>query len=112
VALLATIAVTTVVWVTTTFLTKPADRQTLVAFFRLIRPSGPGWKPVAGEAGVGGSPGQHAQRVLGWVAVSSSSIAALFGAGSFSTEKPRWNRLAAVFIVSASVSSSSCPSSG
>src|SRR5687768_9974406 len=52
VSLLVTIAVTTVVWVAATFLTAPTDRSTLVAFYRLVRPAGPGWASVRAEAAV------------------------------------------------------------
>jgi hypothetical protein len=87
--------------VTTTFLTKPADRQTLVAFYRLIRPSGPGWKPVQAEAGVGGSPDSMPNAFLGWVAGIFFVYGGLFGAGSFIYGKivlgGAW---AAVFVVS------------
>jgi len=102
VALLITIAVTTVVWVTTTLLTKPADRQTLVAFFRLIRPSGPGWKPVQAEAGVGGSPDSMPNAFLGWVAGIFFVYGALFGAGSFIYGKVTLGIVwAAIFLISA-----------
>lgn len=40
------VAVTTVGWLTVTFLTRPTDQKTLVRFYRLIRPGGPGWKKV------------------------------------------------------------------
>ncbi len=38
------VVITTVVWVTVTFLTKPADEETLLKFYRLIKPGGPGWE--------------------------------------------------------------------
>ena len=83
VALLVTVAVTTIVWVTATYLTRPTDRDTLVAFYRLVRPAGRGWRPVQAEAGVGPSPDSLAHSLLGWVLGCLLVYAALFGAGSF-----------------------------
>jgi solute:Na+ symporter, SSS family len=83
VALLVTIATTTVVWVTVTFLTKPANRQTLVEFYRLVRPAGPGWKSIRKEAGVGPSPDSIANAILGWAVGCLFVFSALFGAGSY-----------------------------
>jgi Na+/proline symporter len=37
------------VWISVTFLTKPADKQTLISFFRRVRPGGPGWRRIARE---------------------------------------------------------------
>ncbi|MHB8094079.1 MAG: sodium:solute symporter family protein [Candidatus Aminicenantales bacterium] len=83
VSLLITIATTTVVWVTVTFLTKPANRQTLVEFYRLVRPAGPGWKSIRAEAGVGPSPDSIANAILGWAVGCLFVFSALFGAGSY-----------------------------
>src|SRR5215211_4661428 len=63
-SLLITVAVTTVVWVAATYLTSPTDRATLVEFYRLVRPAGPGWEPVRAEAGVGPSPDSITQSLL------------------------------------------------
>jgi Na+/proline symporter len=82
-SLLVTVGITTVVWVTVTLLTEAADRETLVKFYRLVRPSGPGWKPIAAEAGPVESPDSLPQSLLGWVLGCTFIYAALFGAGSF-----------------------------
>jgi Na+/proline symporter len=39
-----------VVWVAVTFLTRPEPTAHLVAFYRRIRPDGPGWRPIAAHA--------------------------------------------------------------
>lgn len=39
-----TVLFTTVAWLTTTFLTKPSEHQTLLSFYNLVRPDG-NWKP-------------------------------------------------------------------
>ncbi|MFO7732101.1 MAG: sodium:solute symporter family protein [Candidatus Aminicenantes bacterium] len=83
ISLVLTIAVTTVVWITVTFLTKPADRTTLVNFYKLVRPGGRGWEPVRAEAGVGATPDSLPNALLCWVTGISFVYSALFGAGSF-----------------------------
>jgi SSS family solute:Na+ symporter len=82
-SLLITVAITTIVWVTTTFLTAPADRATLVSFYRKVRPAGPAWTSVAAEAGVGPSPDSLPQQFLGWALGITFVYSALFGTGSY-----------------------------
>jgi solute:Na+ symporter, SSS family len=50
------VAITTVAWVTVTFLTRPVDEATLRRFYRLARPGGPGWETVARRAAELGEP--------------------------------------------------------
>ncbi len=82
VSLLITVAATTVAWVAVTFLTPPTDRQTLIAFYRLVRPAGKGWESVRAEAGVGPSPDSLPMNLLGWVLGCTFVYAALFGVGT------------------------------
>ncbi|MGE5278233.1 MAG: sodium:solute symporter family protein [Acidobacteriota bacterium] len=82
VSLVATVALTTAVWLAVTFATAPTDRKRLLAFYRLTRPAGPGWRGIREEAGVGPSPDSLAQGLLGWVLGCVFVYAALFGAGS------------------------------
>jgi Na+/proline symporter len=83
VSLIATVLTTTVVWVTVTFLAPATERGTLVSFYKLVRPAGPGWTSVRAEAGVEASPDSPARSLLGWVLGCVFVYAALFGAGSF-----------------------------
>jgi SSS family solute:Na+ symporter len=48
--LLIAITCTSISWIATTFLTKPENKETLRAFYRLTLPGGPGWKKVVQEA--------------------------------------------------------------
>ena len=50
VQLLTCVIIVTIVWVVTTLLTKPANKETLRSFYRLCHPGGPGWKKVVLEA--------------------------------------------------------------
>ena len=44
--ILITVAITTVAWLATTFLTAPESDATLLGFYRKVRPSPTGWKPI------------------------------------------------------------------
>ena len=44
------VALTTLSWLTVTFLTHPVSEETLRNFYRKIRPGGPGWKAVVDRA--------------------------------------------------------------
>ena len=46
-------AVTIVTWLAVTWLTPPEDEDVLVAFYRKVRPGGPGWAPIARLAQIG-----------------------------------------------------------
>jgi len=83
VSLLVTVAVTTVVWVATTLLAPATDEETLEKFYTLVRPSGPGWRPIAERTGVRSSEDSMSQAMLGWVLGCTFVYSALFGAGSF-----------------------------
>ncbi len=87
-ALVGNVAVTTIIWITVTFLTRPAGRETLVRFCRLVRPAGPGWREVRRGAGVEGSPDSLPQAFLGWSLGCLMVYAALFGTGSFLYGRP------------------------
>ena len=81
-ALLVIVAVTTIAWVGTTLVTKPENEETLVTFYRLVRPAGPGWAPIARKAGVGVSPDSLTVALAGWVLGCAFVYSALFGTGS------------------------------
>lgn len=80
--LLVTVAVTTVVWVSVTVFTSPADHATLLRFYELTRPAGPGWKAIRAESKVAASPDSLPQMLLGWTSGVMFVYAGLFGTGS------------------------------
>jgi solute:Na+ symporter, SSS family len=49
--LMVTTAITTVVWLTVTYLTAPESPDVLRAFYARVRPGGPGWRSVSPDAG-------------------------------------------------------------
>jgi len=81
-ALIVTVVVTTVVWVTATVITRPVDDATLDKFYALTRPAGPGWKAVRERTKLPPSPDSMSQALLGWTAGCAFVYSALFGAGN------------------------------
>ncbi len=51
VKLLIAVAITTIVWIVTTFMTKPESDEVLINFLKIVNPGGPGWKSVLERAG-------------------------------------------------------------
>ncbi|MDQ6738387.1 MAG: sugar phosphate nucleotidyltransferase [Gemmatimonadota bacterium] len=80
--LLTTVGITTVVWITVTLMTQPAEHATLLRFYELTRPSGPGWKTIRAESKVTASPDSLPQMLLGWTSGVMFVYAGLFGTGS------------------------------
>jgi Na+/proline symporter len=48
--ILAAVGITTISWLIVTWLTPPADQETLRSFYKRIRPGGPGWKKIVNDA--------------------------------------------------------------
>jgi SSS family solute:Na+ symporter len=80
--MLITVAVSTVVWLTVTFLTKPESDEKLDSFYQRVRPGGPGWRRVSERLGYGGEtiPG-GALAWTNWLAGIIAVYASLFGIG-------------------------------
>jgi solute:Na+ symporter, SSS family len=98
--MIVTVSITTVVWLTTTWLTAPERDETLAAFYRRVRPEGPGWRPVAAATGLPATGSRALIReltnaVLGCVLV----YAALFGVGELLLRSSLWG--GALLILSA-----------
>jgi Na+/proline symporter len=101
ISLIVTVATTTIVWVSVTFLGPQTSRETLVKFFTLVRPAGPGWTSVRADAGVGTSPDSPAQAIIGWVLGCLFVYAALFGTGSLLYGRmPQFYAWLVLFVVS------------
>ncbi len=85
-ALLITIAITTVCWVITAFVAPATDRDVLVAFYRKVRPVGPGWAPIRAIAGDLTDDGTRGDNIplglLGWLAGCAMIWSALFAVGN------------------------------
>ena len=77
-----TVAISTVVWLVVTYMTKPEPDATLDAFYKRVRPGGRGWRTVAkrlgyGEEGIEGG----AITWSNWVAGVAAVYTSLFGIG-------------------------------
>jgi len=85
-ALLVTVFTTTFAWITVTLMTGPENEATLVGFYRLVRPAGPGWGAIPslarGTRHEAPSPDSIPLQLLGWVLGCAFVYATLFGAGS------------------------------
>jgi len=79
--MIITVAITTVVWLTVTFLTAPETRETLVAFYRRTRPSRAGWRPIAALAPEVPVSSDGLRNLLDWVAGCGLIYGVLFGVG-------------------------------
>jgi len=87
-ALILTVVATTVVWMLTAFFGPKTDRQTLITFYKKVRPFGPGWEPVRKEAGISreeakSSGDNFPVALVGWVSGSLTIWSALFTVGNF-----------------------------
>jgi solute:Na+ symporter, SSS family len=85
-ALLITIAATTASWVLAAYLAPETDRATLIAFYRKVRPFGPGWAEVRQAAGPLPDDGDRENipmALLGWVTGCAAIWSALFAVGNF-----------------------------
>jgi SSS family solute:Na+ symporter len=79
--ILITVAVTTAVWLATTFLTKPESNETLIGFYRRVRPSVFGWTPVARLAPDVRVSSDLGWNLLDWLCGCALIYGALFGIG-------------------------------
>ena len=80
--LLLTVGITTVAWVAVTLLTKPVPEATLVAFYRKVRPAGPGWRAIREREALPASPDSLPQQLLGMSLGVAWVYSALFGTGN------------------------------
>jgi Na+/proline symporter len=97
-AALTTTLVTTLVWIAVTLLTPPEPAETLLRFYRRVRPDARGWRPVAERA-----PEVPAERDLGenlaaWLVGCAMVYAAMFGVGKLCLAA--WGSGAALLVAS------------
>jgi Na+/proline symporter len=78
-----TVGITTLAWLAVAYLAPATDAETLRAFYRRVRPAGPGWLKYREKSGAETSGDNLAQAMLGWTAGCAFVYSGLFGAGSF-----------------------------
>jgi Na+/proline symporter len=88
IALLLTVAATSICWILTAYIGPETDKRTLVEFYRKVRPFGPGWAPIREEAGLTGADARPTHEnipmaLVGWVAGCTVIWSALFTIGNY-----------------------------
>jgi hypothetical protein len=78
---LCTTGVTTLVWLAVTLLTPAEPEQTLVAFYRKVRPDVRGWGPVARASGAEEATRDLGKNLLSWLIGCIFVYTALFSIG-------------------------------
>jgi Na+/proline symporter len=86
--LILTVVITTFCWLLAAYLAPPTDRQTLIEFYKKVRPPGPGWDAVRREAGISEADARHPGdslplALVGWVAGCAAIWSSLFTVGNF-----------------------------
>jgi SSS family solute:Na+ symporter len=80
--MLVTVGITTVAWLLVTWLTPPEPRDKLIAFYRSVRPGGPGWEPIKAAAGSLDAPTESlGMQFYNWILGCTLIYATLFGIG-------------------------------
>jgi Na+/proline symporter len=102
VALMSTVAITTLCWVATAFAGPETDRAVLISFYRKVRPFGPGWEEIRREAKL--TPAELAETrddipraILGWVAGCTAIWSSLFAIGN--ALYGRWPQVVLLLVV-------------
>jgi hypothetical protein len=113
-ALIITILVTTVSWVLTAYLAPQTDVDTLIAFYKKVKPFGPGWKAIARMVASNANPPAQAGAtsdaetdgesyanmsicLLGWIVGCTIIWTALISIGDFLYGNVRAGALLALF---------------
>jgi len=83
-----TVAVTTLCWLLIAYFGPQTDRQTLIAFYKKVRPFGPGWRRIRVAAGVSEAEAAATREniplaLLGWAAGCAVIWSGLFTVGNF-----------------------------
>ena len=108
VQLLITIAFTTVCWITMAYLGPQTDPEVLIAFYKKVRPFGPGWRRIrlsagipAAEAALDAEGANFPLALLGWLSGCVMIWSALFAVGNWLYGRMNYAAvLALVFAVS------------
>lgn len=77
------VALTTLVWVAVTFLTRPVEEEQLKRFYEKVRPAGPGWAKLRAETGLPASSDSLGSALLGTILGVIVIWTGLFATGSF-----------------------------
>jgi len=107
--LIVTVVATSICWILTALFGPKTDRQTLISFYKKVRPFGPGWEVIRKEAGITETAKQVTgenipMALLGWVAGCAVIWSSLFTVGNFLYGRTEYGlALLGVFLVSGGV---------
>ena len=76
------ITITTIVWVSVTYFTKPTDKETLFSFYKKIHPGGVLWKVISDELPDVKSDSGFGKMFINWLVGVVLVYSILFGSGS------------------------------
>jgi SSS family solute:Na+ symporter len=79
--MIITVSITTVVWLATTFLTRPEPQEVLIDFYARCRPSAAGWGPIARLRPDIKPTRDGLANLLDWIAGCALIYGVLFGTG-------------------------------
>jgi SSS family solute:Na+ symporter len=79
--MLVTVSLTTIGWLAVTWMTAPEPEATLHAFYRRVRPQGPGWRTVSSAVGIPPASPSLGRELLNACLGCVLVYAALFGVG-------------------------------
>jgi solute:Na+ symporter, SSS family len=79
--ILTTVGVTTLVWLTATFVSRPEPIEKLSSFYRRVHPAGPGWRRVAEASDLPERRSEIIPNLLNWALGVALVYAALFSIG-------------------------------
>jgi Na+/proline symporter len=79
--MIATVGITTIVWLAVTYLTAPEPNEKLLSFYRRTRPSRSGWGPVAALAPEVKVASDGLSNLVDWIAGCTLVYGVLFGVG-------------------------------
>jgi len=85
---LTTTIITTLAWITVTFLTKPEPERVLVSFYRKTRPDVRGWQPIARLVPEVPANRDLGRNLIAWVLGCAMVYLALFGLGKLIFNQP------------------------
>jgi hypothetical protein len=90
--MLTNVVVTSIAWVAATLFTAPEPRDKLVAFYRKVRPAGPGWRPVRALLGDDAEPPSEslADQFVNWLLGCTLIYSSLFGIGYLIFKEWAW----------------------
>jgi Na+/proline symporter len=81
--MLVTVGTTSLVWIVVTLMTSPEPMDKLVAFYRRVRPEGPGWNHIAAAAELTAehAEGRLSLQFVNWILGCALIYGSLFGIG-------------------------------